>query len=538
MNKPSIFLFLTFIFFFGFSSSDVNGSSPNKIKNVILIIGDGMGPAQIGLLEAYARQAKNPVIRSRTTAFSRILNEGGKLGVSMTYSANVLVTDSAASATQLATGKPANAETIGVDAVGNPSDSMLAIAKKMGKSTGLVSDTRITHSTPAAFAAHQASRMLENEIAIDMLETGPDVMLSGGLRHWIPKNANDKTSAIYKKLSQITDGAIQIVSKRIDQRNLLQEAQDKGYQLAFTKDQMVGAKGKILGLFSHSALPDAIIADRNLTNPDRTIPTLREMSQKAIEILEKNDKGFFLMIESGLIDWAGHYNDTGTMLHEMLKMDDTLHYVLDWAKDRDDTLIVVTADHETGGFGFSYSSANIPAPIGLSGKVFKNSPYKPNFNFGSPSVLDKIYNQKLSYLEIFAKTFDRLDKKQQTPRQLMKIVNQNTEFKITEQQAARILTKHDNQYYVQGHKSLSVKSVPKMKGNEAFFVYHQDDNRQNLLAIEVAEQQSVVWSNGTHTASPVLVFAKGNSEASAPFVSFMDHPSLGKKIIKTLTTPD
>ncbi|MCF6194013.1 MAG: alkaline phosphatase, partial [Kangiellaceae bacterium] len=170
MNKRLLFLLLLILSFFGLSSSDVNSvSRPNKIKNVILVIGDGMGPAQIGLLEAYARQAQKPVIRSRTTAFSRILKEGGKLGVSMTYSANVLVTDSAASATQLATGKPANAETIGVDAIGNPSESMLSIAKKSGKATGLVSDVRLTHSTPAAFGAHQPSRMLENEIAIDML---------------------------------------------------------------------------------------------------------------------------------------------------------------------------------------------------------------------------------------------------------------------------------------------------------------------------------------------------------------------------------
>jgi len=535
MNKPLFIILLLIVSFIGLNSADTKSdNSHNKIKNVILVIGDGMGPAQIGLLEAYARQAKNPVIRSRITAFTRMLNEGGKLGVSMTYSANVLVTDSAASATQLATGKPANAETIGIDAKGNSSDSILTIAKKMGKATGLISDTRITHSTPASFCAHQPSRMLENEIAIDMLETGPDVMLSGGLRHWIPQNANDKKSPIYKHLSQITDGAIQIKSKRKDQLNLLQEAKSKGYQLVFTKNQMAKAKGKTLGLFSHSGFPDAIITDRSKNDPTRTLPTLREMSQKAIEILEKDEDGFFLMIESGLIDWAAHYNDTGTMLHEMLKMDDTLHYVLDWAKDRDDTLIVVTADHETGGFGFSYSSANIPLPISLPGTAFKKSPYTPNFNFGSPLVLDKIYSQKLSYLEIFAKKFDQLEETQQTPNRLMQIVNQNTEFKITEQQAARILSQHDNQYHVPGHKSLSAKSVPKMKSNDAFFVYHLDDNRQNLLAIEVAEQQSVVWSNGTHTASPVLVFAAGSTEATAPFVEFMDHPSLGKKIMKSL----
>ena len=507
----------------------------NKIKNVILIIGDGMGPAQIGLLEAYARQSKNPVIQSRTTAFTRMLEEGGALGVSMTYSSNIMVTDSAASATQLATGKSANPETIGIDAIGNPSDSLIDIAKKLGKATGIVSDVRLTHSTPASFGAHQPSRMLENEIAIDMLETGADIMLSGGLRHWIPQTVNDQDSAIYKHLSSITDGAIKIQSKRKDDRNLLEEASNIGYSLVFTKDQMDKTTGKTLGLFSHSAFPDAIITDRNKANPNRTLPTLREMSKKAIETLEQNENGFFLMIESGLIDWAAHYNDTGTMLHEMLKIDDTLHYVLDWAKDRDDTLIIVTADHETGGFGFSYSSVNIPKPKALEGLAFKDKPYQPNYNFGTPDVLGKIYNQKLSYLEIFTKKFDRLNKKDQTPLQLMNIVNQNTEFDITEAQAKRILTTHNNAYYLKGHKSMGVTQVPKMKSNEAFFVYPIDDNRQNLLAIEVAEKQSVVWSNGTHTASPVLVFSMGSNEATAPFVEFMDHPSLGRKIIKSMS---
>jgi alkaline phosphatase len=220
----------------------------------------------------------------------------------------------------------------------------------------------------------------------------------------------------------------------------------------------------------------------------------------------------------------------------MLKMDDTLHYVLDWAKDRDDTLIIVTADHETGGFGFSYSSAYIPKPKALTGSAFKDNPYQPNYNYGTSQVLDKIYNQKLSYLEIFKNKFDRLSKKDQTPLQLMKIINQNTEFNITEQQAKRILTTHENIYYKKDHYSLGAKQVPKMKSNDAFFVYHLGDNRQNLLAIEVAEQQSVVWSNGTHTASPVLVFAIGSAEATAPFVEFMDHPSLGRKIINSLST--
>ncbi|MFV1984877.1 MAG: alkaline phosphatase, partial [Thiohalomonadales bacterium] len=504
-------------------------NTDSKIKNVILIIGDGMGPAQVGILEAYARQATNPTIKNRETAFTRMLNEGASLGISMTYAADVLTTDSAASATQLATGKPSRPPMIGVDADGNASRTVIDVAKAMGKATGLVSDVRITHATPASFAAHQPYRVMENEIAIDLLTTGPDVMLSGGLRHWIPEMANDKSSDVYKELIELTADSITIKSKRKDQRNLLLEAQQQGYQLAFNTRQLDGLSDenkKILGLFSDSRLPDGITAHR--TKDNSSIPTLKEMSAKALHVLQKNDKGFFLMIESGLIDWAAHDNDTGTLLHEMLKINETLNYVLDWASNRDDTLVIVTADHETGGFGFSYSASEIPAAIPLTGDVFKERDFQTNYNYGATSLLDKLYNQKLSYSDIF-KVYDGLGSNHKTPLALMEIINENTEFDISEQQAARILTTEPNNYYVKGHKELSLKQVPKFDVNDAFFVF-QSDNRRNLLAIEVAEQQSVVWSNGTHTASPVLVFVKGDKKVSERFIRFMDHPELGQKI--------
>ena len=168
-----------------FASSMV--ASDLKEKNVIMIIGDGMGPKQVGLLLSYAKQAPNSVIQSRITAFDRILKNGGTLGLSMTSAANVLVTDSAASASQLATGKLSGSEMLGLDDKGRVAKSILEIAKEQGKSTGLVSDTRLTHATPASFAAHQTHRSLENEIAVDILHNNVDVMFSGGLRHWIPQ---------------------------------------------------------------------------------------------------------------------------------------------------------------------------------------------------------------------------------------------------------------------------------------------------------------------------------------------------------------
>ena len=493
-----------------------------------------MGPEQVGLLLSYARQAPHAVIEARRTAFDRIMDDGGVMGISLTYANDVLVADSAASGTQLASGQFAGSEMIGADKDGNAVETVLEKAIKTGQSTGLVSDTRLTHATPAAFAAHQPHRTMENEIALDMLNAGPDVMLAGGLRHWIPQAANDEDSAIRKELAQLTQGSVKLISKRKDSRNLLQEAREKGYALAFNRSQMATAQGKLLGLFANSAMPDGIKVTHSQDNPDRTIPTLKEMSAKALQVLSKNEKGFFLMIEAGMIDWAAHANDTGLMLHEMLRLNETIDYVLDWAENRDDTLIIVTADHTTGGFGISYSASNLPQGRTLPGSLFQGREFKPGFNFGNPEVLDKIYNQKLSYRDIIHGKFDSLPKAAQTPARLAEIVNTNTEFAISEDQAANILATEDNPNLVEGHRYLGSPVVPNMGSTGAFFVYQTSDNRQNLLAREVAAAQMVVWNTGTHTATPVLVFAKGSPEAMAPFGDVLHHTQLGRYTIEAI----
>jgi alkaline phosphatase len=476
------------------------------------------------------------VIKDGVTGFDEIMAQGGSMGLSMTHANNVLVVDSAASGSQLATGQFSGSEMIGLDVNGDPAVTVLERAKASGKATGLISDTRVTHATPAAFAAHQAHRKMENEIAVDMLATGPDVMLGGGLRYWIPKEANDKASAVRKELEEMTEGSVRIKSKRKDNENLLAQAKAKGYSLAFNKKQMDASSGKLLGLFSYSAMPDAIRVSNSLSDPERNMPTLQEMSAKAIDVLSKDDDGFFLMVEAGLIDWAAHYNDAGLMLHEMMRINETISYVLDWAKDRDDTLIIVTADHTTGGFGFSYTGKNLPEAKSLPGKMFADRKYKPGYNFGDPAVLDKLYNQKLSYTDIYGK-FDSLPKEEQTPKALADLVNQYTQFPITEAQAARTLETEDNPIYSEGHSYLGSKVVPKLDNKDEFFVYQLYDNRQNLLALEVAADQFVVWNTGTHTGTPVLVFTKGSASAKAPFEGIMHHTQLGQRTMEAVTQP-
>ncbi|TKF22588.1 alkaline phosphatase [Vibrio genomosp. F6] len=496
-----------------------------EIKNVILMIGDGMGPQQVGLLETYANRAPHSVYKGETTAIYKLAQQG-VIGSSLTHPEDAIVVDSACSATMLATGIYTGSEVIGINSNGDHVETVLEQAKRMGKATGLVSDTRLTHATPASFAAHQPHRSLENDIASDMLHTGVDVMLSGGLRHWIPKSTNDKKQT-YKDLQALTGGDVYLKSKRKDERNLLAEAQTDGYSLAFNKTMLDSAQGdKLLGLFAYSGMNDGIAYTNSKRDPNRTQPSLKEMTEKALNVLSKDEDGFFLMVEGGQIDWAGHSNDAGTMLHEMIKFDEAVNSVYQWAQGREDTIIIVTADHETGSFGFSYSSDKLPKPEKRTGEAFEKRSYAPNFNFGKFEILDGLYNQKQSYYGMIS-AFEKLDKAQQTPAKLAEIVNQNSEFPITEAQAEKVMKSKPNPYRLAGHKYLGAENVPAINDFDAFFPYN---DRGNLLAREQATGQNTVWGTGTHTHTPVNVFAWGPAENIIPVSKIMHHSELGQYI--------
>ena len=340
----------------------------------------------------------------------------------------------------------------------------------------------------------------------------------------IPKSTNEKGKT-YEKLKLLTQGDVYLKSKRKDERNLLTEAQSAGYQLAFNRQMLDKVEGnKLLGLFSYSGMDDGITYSNKKNSTDRTQPSLREMTDKALSILSKDKDGFFLMVEGGQIDWAGHSNDVGTMLHEMIKFDEAINTVYEWAKGRDDTIIIVTADHETGSFGFSYSSQNLPKPQKRPGAAFTKQDYAPNFNFGSFDILDGLYAQKKSYYQMVS-TFQKLEKEQQTAEKFAEIVNSNSAFPITAQQAANVLKSKPNPYRLASHKYLSVESIPAINDFDAFFPYN---DRGNLLAREQATSQNIVWGTGTHTHTPVNVFAWGPAEKIIPVSKMMHHSELGE----------
>ncbi|MDI6828145.1 MAG: alkaline phosphatase [Armatimonadota bacterium] len=278
-------------------------------KNVILMIGDGMGIAQIALT------------RIKLEREYAVLNMDSMPNTALvkTHSANSTVTDSAAAGTALATGFKTNNGMVGVLPDGKIVQNIREAAAKLGKATGLVTTTTITHATPACFGAHIAKRSDEADIAPQLIENRIDVLLGGGKQVFIPQSFTG--------------------SKRKDERNLIEEAKSAGYAFVETREAMLAIRtGKLLGLFQMGAL-----------TTDAPEPSLAEMTAKAIEILSNDKDGFFLMVEGGQIDWKCHANDIQGMIKQLLDFDAAVGKALEFAQSNKDTLVVVTADHETGG---------------------------------------------------------------------------------------------------------------------------------------------------------------------------------------------
>ncbi len=279
------------------------------IKNVIFIIGDGIGMAQLASAQINFAGPDGELHSQRMPV----------TGFFNTHAANRLITDSAAAGTALSCGIKTNNGMLAQLPDNRACKTILELAEEKGKSTGLVATSTITHATPASYASHIDSRYKQDEIAVQYLDSGIEVFLGGGLEYFIPQSNS--------------------VSSRSDDRNLISEFESIGYDVVENLEELNSSKsGQILGLFSDSGMP----------SESRT-PTLREMSEKAIEVLNTNEEGFFLMIESSQIDWAGHDNDIEYIIREFADLEDAVESVLDFAVEDGETLVILTSDHETGG---------------------------------------------------------------------------------------------------------------------------------------------------------------------------------------------
>nr|WP_228730249.1 alkaline phosphatase [Shewanella sedimentimangrovi] len=276
-----------------------------KPKNLVIMIGDGMGPAYTS---AYRYFKDNPETEEiEQTVFDRLL-----VGMASTYPAREsgYVTDSAAAATALSTGYKSYNGAIAVDTEHKPLTTLMEHARGAGLATGIAVSCQINHATPAAFLSHNDSRRNYDAIAESYLDSDAQVLLGGGQRYF-------------------SDA-------------LLTRFRDKGYQTLSEFDQLDGiSSGKVLGLFADVQLPWAI--------DEPQAHKLSKLTAKALELLSAQEQGFVLLVEGSLIDWAGHGNDIAAAMGEMNEFANAIEVVEQYVRSRGDTLMVVTADHNTGG---------------------------------------------------------------------------------------------------------------------------------------------------------------------------------------------
>lgn len=274
-------------------------------KNVILLIGDGMGLTQI---TAGMIRNNNFLNLERCQA----------VGLAKTSSSDNLVTDSAAGATALASGVKSYNGAIGVDPEEKPVPTLLEIAVKNDISTGLVASSSITHATPACFYAHQPSRKMNEEIALDLINSEVDVFIGGGRDYFV---------------------------KREDGRNLLDDLKAKNFKIFENIADLDKVQDQKTGLFIAELEPVSFLEGRDDFLPRAT--------EKTISILNRNETGFFLMVEGSQIDWMGHSNKSEELISEMIDFDEAIGTALDFAEKDGETLVIITADHETGGYAIT-----------------------------------------------------------------------------------------------------------------------------------------------------------------------------------------
>jgi alkaline phosphatase len=443
-------------------------------RNVILFVGDGFGATQMSLGIQYA----NLVEKRELNIESLMLD--GNTGFAQPMPFESIVIDSAASATQMATGQTVRNDTLGLNPDGYPIETILEWAHDRGLGTGLVTNMRVTHATPAAFAVHQSSRYNSEQLLMDDLlqERDVDVLLGGGARALVP--AGSQVSEALPGIPEDLDGE----SNRDDALHWVRELRDQGYVIASDIQSLQAAAKhatKLLGTFSASHLP--FVIDRQQMNVS-SVPTLAEMTSAALDVLSRGDEGFFMLVEGGRIDSGGHANDAGTLLHEILEFDQAVGKALEFQRSYPDTLVIVTGDHSTGGFSFTDAHLGPTADLPLDSGIV----YQPGRRYPSRTQLEILFQQNASYSYI-------LKQAGADPEKLVELVLAHTSLEMTMDEARMALVRDE-----QG-----------LAGTKDFRHYHRYPNNSAaaVLGLALARHTYVVWSTGEHTSDPVPTYGRG-----------------------------
>jgi len=439
------------------------GNSSNQTpKYIFMFIGDGMSYVQLNAAQVYEGNNNYGEVSPRLLNFTQF----PAAGVATTHDSTSFCPDSASTATSLASGVKTHSGTIGleVDKTTVAPTITELLKKQKGMKIGIVSNVTINHATPAAYYSHVVSRNSYYDIATQMANSGFDYFGGGTIN----KPTGDKK----------------------DQKNAFEVLQEKGYEIADTKEEILSLNknsGKVYAV--SPKLQDSGAMPYALDTKDGDLQ-LKDFVKKGIDVLE-NKNGFFLMCESGKIDWACHANDAKSVIYDVLAFEKSIQVAVDFAKKHPkETLIIVTADHETGGMTIGQAST------------------------GYDTAFDVLESQKLSYVE-----FDSLisGKKKQdadglTFEEVMPLITENFGLIEPNEEISNNpleMTEYEYKKLKAGFEE-SMK-IEKMKSEENSILYGGYDPLSVSVTHILNNKSGIGWTSYSHTGVPVGVFATGAS---------------------------
>ena len=464
-------------------------------KYVFLFVGDGMSYPQIQSTSDFLGALND---EDYWQAAPSLDDNGGAIldgpeylnfmnfesvGSAVTYDSNSFAPDSASTATSLSTGHKTYSGTINMDETGTTAYETIAekVHDQLGMKVGIISSVNINHATPAAFYAHQASRSNYYEIGLELVESGFEYFAGGALLK--PTGAEE------------------------DQTDLYQLAEEAGYQVVKTQAEAeTVTEGPVLIVDEHLADDDAMAYELDRTDD---MWALADYVEKGIEVLD-NEKGFFMMCEGGKIDWACHANDAGSSIHDTQALADAVQVAIDFAAEHpDETLILVTGDHETGGL-----------TIGFAGTDYD-------------TYLDLLENQKISYAKFDSDYVAAYKENKTSFEDVMADVEKLFGLKTQGEEGDKlVLTEYElEQLRAAYEKSINGTAASEYE-QEEYVLYGTYEPLSVTLTHIINNKSGISFTSYSHTGLPVAVLAQGvNSEV---FDGYYDNTQIYQKMADML----
>lgn len=467
-------------------------------KYVFLFIGDGMSYPQFQAASDYLGALDDPDYVKALPSIDYEKREGelngpkrlnfmnfDVAGSAVTYDSCSFAPDSASTATSIATGYKTYSGMINVDLTGSTPYETIAekLHSQKGWKVGIVSSVNLNHATPAAFYAHQASRNNYYEIGEELVNSGFEYFAGGGLK--------------------------KVTGPDKDKTNLYDLATNAGYKVTYTQadaEAVTAADGKVILIDEHLADSDAM--DYEMDRQDGEW-ALADYVKKGIDVLD-NDTGFFMMCEGGKIDWACHANDAGATVNDTLALADAVQVAIDFAKQHaDETLILVTGDHETGGL-----------TIGFAGTDYD-------------TYLDSLASQNISYAQFDEQYVEKYKENHTSFEDAMKDVEKLFGLKLSGDENDRlVLTDYEVQRLRTAYEFAMTDPDVEEYTQEQYVLYGTYNPFSVTVTHILNNKAGVDFTSYSHTGLPVAVFANGAGEEA--FNGYYDNTEIYQKMASLL----